>query len=164
MIKFTYLSSKLLFFLLFICLLVFTLAVVYYNNTTIVYVDGAKVFENFSMSKEAKSSGDKEYLIRQAKLDSLYAAINHSNSNDSLLIKKLISEKQKMEQFSAGYSTNQSVKIWSRISSYAAEFLKEKNYDIILGAQPGYNIIAGSKDTDVTQEFINYINNKYEGR
>lgn len=132
------------------------------NNSKIVYVNAAKVFEGFKMSKELKLEAERQLSAQKVLVDSLYGIAAQSGGNE-LAMQNFLGEKQKLDAFADAFSTQQSQKIWKRIESYAGEFLNDHGYDMVLGAQPNFNIVAGSKNADVTNDFIAYINKKYEG-
>ncbi|TRW27554.1 hypothetical protein FMM05_02630 [Flavobacterium zepuense] len=134
-------------------------------TTSVVYVDNQKVFDGFNMTKELKVVGEKELAAKKKAVDSLYLLLNDPNSKEASepLMKLFIAERDKLEYYNTAYSNEQSLKIWSRIDSYGKDFSKENHYDIILGAQPGQNLIFGEDGKNVTSKFIEFINKKYEG-
>jgi len=153
-----------------ILLIIVSIILIVYNlaqpKTKILYVDNAKVFENFSMTKELKRNGEKEFNNRKANLDALFAKLE-SNETSSIqkqnLMKQFIKEKEELNQFNDLYSSEQSSKIWARIKSYSAEFSKENNCNIIVGSDSGGNVLFADESIDSTDKLITYINQKYEG-
>jgi outer membrane protein len=131
-----------------------------------VYVDNIKVFNSFLMTKEMKTSGEKELNTRTKSLDSLYQALDNTADPDKkqLLVKQIIAKKDFIENFQQNYPEEESVKIWNRIKAYGENFAKEKNYKLVLGMHPDMNIIYGEDSMNVSDEFIIYINSKYEGK
>lgn len=116
------------------------------------------------MTKEIKKSGEKDLKQRSKIVDSLYNLIQTSaNPNNDLLIKEFASQKEDLETFTNNFYTEQSLKIWARIKDYSAKFSEENNYEIVLGSQEGETIIYGSATRDVSDAFITYINERYEG-
>lgn len=135
-------------------------------KTKILYIDNTKVFESFSMTKELKKNGEKEFNDRKTNLDALYSRLQSdaiSSSQKQTLMQEFIKEKEELNQFNDSYSSEQSSKIWTRIKSYSAEFSKENNCNIIVGSDNGGNVIFADQSIDVTNELITYINQKYEG-
>ena len=131
----------------------------------IVYINNSKLFEGFIMTKEIKKLGEKEVQIRSKIIDSLQQQLNNPSNKIpvNILMSQLVQEREALDKFNIEYSSTESQKIWSRISAYAIEFSQERNYKIILGAQPNTNLIYGDKGKEVTSEFLTFINNKYEG-
>ncbi|WDF66481.1 OmpH family outer membrane protein [Flavobacterium sp. KACC 22763] len=135
-------------------------------ETKILYVDNAKVFENFSMTKELKKNGEKEFNNRKANLDVLYSQLESteiSSIQKQTLMKQFIKEKEELNQFNDFYSSEQTSKIWTRIKSYSAEFSKENDCDIIISSDSNGNVLFADQSIDITDKLITYINQKYEG-
>jgi len=162
---FTKTNSQFLLLISGILLIIFSIFLSFINadkNQKIVYVNSQKIFEDFKMSGELKLEAQNEFDKKKVLVDSLYEQIAVSGDKEAAM-QKFLGEKQNFEDFVNRISNEQSKKIWSRISGYSKDFVKEHNYAIILGGQPGYNIIAGNDSLDVTNDFLIYINKKYEG-
>lgn len=164
-------SSKALSFIVVVNLII-TLGLLSYHiyskstdDGNIVYINNSKVFESFRMTSEMKVVGDKELKSRMRIVDSLYLLLNDPTKiqTKEATMQIFIKEKEELEDFENRFSSNESSKIWSRITGYAEEFSKERGYKIVLGMQPNVNILYGDEHRDVSQEFINYINSRYEG-
>ena len=135
------------------------------GDKELVYFDSQEVFENFNMTRELYATGNKEIKLRQNKIDSLYSRLNESITTipkDSLT-RLLIMENESLKEFNQTFTSNESLKIWARINSYANEFVKESNYKIVIGTMNNSMLIYGKEQRNVTKEFLDYINKKYEG-
>ena len=135
------------------------------DDKELVYFDSQEVFENFNMTRELYATGNKEIKLRQNKIDSLYSRLNQSITTipkDSLT-RLLIMENESLKEFNQTFTSNESLKIWARINSYANEFVKESNYRVVIGAMNNSMLIYGKEQRNVTKEFLDYINKKYEG-
>ena len=132
---------------------------------SVVYVDNQKVFEEFNMTRDILNKSQKQIRDYTKEVDSLYLMINDltNKSKKEVLVAKYVQAKERLEYFSTNFAQQESHKIWERIGSYGEEFSKSKNYDLILGKQPNENIIYGNENINVTNDFIIYINSKYEG-
>lgn len=130
-----------------------------------VYVDNKKLFENFKMTHDLKVRGDKQFDLRSRTIDSLYTMLNDpaSSSVKDIIVQRIRYEEESLEKFSQVYTTDESSKIWARIHSYANEFAARQNYRFIFGAQPDYNILYGEEDSNKTDEFLKFINERYDG-
>ncbi|MBT1708772.1 OmpH family outer membrane protein [Fulvivirgaceae bacterium PWU5] len=53
--------------------------------------------------------------------------------------------------------------IWRKINQHVSEFGKENGYDFIFGATGDGNLMFAGDAYDVTDDIIDYINQKYEG-
>lgn len=136
------------------------------SDKKIVFVNNSRLFDGFNMTKEMKRLGEKEFNFRKSSLDSLYSKLQtpeKSNEEKKLLMNQFIERKQELEKFNDYFSSEQSLKIWSRIHGYVEEFSKEKQYQLVIGADNTKAILFVDKNTDVTDELIVYINKKYEG-
>lgn len=131
-----------------------------------VYVDNIKLFNDFSMTKELKSSGEKEFNSRKLVLDNLYSNLQDpslSASQKKELMQQFIHSKEEFEQFNQTFAAEQSAKIWSRIKSYTSEFSKDKNYQLVVGSDNKQMVLFADEKIDVTSDLLTYLNKKYEG-
>lgn len=137
----------------------------FFNNEKIVYVDKEKLFDNFQMTKDLKTIGDKEFNSRKLSIDSLYTKLQSelgSQEKESLM-KLLISKKEDFDYFNQTYASTEAKKIWSRIDSYIKTYSEEKNYTLIIGSDSKRDVLYAKDCVDITQELTEYINKKYEG-
>lgn len=159
-------TRKLLFINLIFCItIIIILSYQYLNKENFIYVSSQQVFESFKMTHDVKVIGDKTLDKRNGIIDSLYNELQSplNSSSRDIIMQKIIFEKESLEEFNNNFSTQETNKIWARIHSYASDYAVMNNYKFIFGAQPNYNIIHGDKDSDKTEDFLTYINNRYEG-
>lgn len=117
------------------------------------------------MTGELNNVGKKQYGNLQVKVDSLYKQFENSTvAEKNANYQMFIQEKQKLDEFSNYFAAEQSEQIWNRISAYSKDFASEHDYEIILGAQPNKNVVYTDSKLDVTDEFLHYINQRYEGK
>lgn len=151
--------------LLVILLGTFVLYQTFLGNKEFVYFNSQEVFENFNMTRELYAEGNKEIKLRQNKIDALYLRINESTSEklkDSLT-QVLLIENENLKEFNQSFTSSESLKIWARINSYANDFIKDSDYHIVVGSMNNSMLIYGEEKRNITQEFLDYINKKYEG-
>jgi outer membrane protein len=132
----------------------------------IVYVDNNKLFEGFTMTKEMKRVGDKEFNTRKIGLDLLYSKLQSQTileGDKKTIMQQFIHGKEELEQFNQSFATEESSKIWSRIHGYTADFSQENKYQLIIGSQNKQAVLFADENVDVTNELLTYINKKYEG-
>lgn len=131
----------------------------------IIYVDNVKLFDEFQMTKEMKSIGEKEYSSKKNELDTLYSKLqgNLEQSEKEFLTKQFIEKREAFDQFNQIFALEESDKIWTRINSYTKEFSKENNYKIIIGSENKRDVLFADETVDVTNELLKYINKKYAG-
>ena len=131
-----------------------------------VYVDNVKLFNNFSMTKELKNSGEKEFNFKKLKVDSLYSKLQYpgiSLSEKKIIMQQFVQQKQELEQFNQYFAAEQTTKIWARIKSYSSEFSKDKNYQLIIGSDDKQTVLFADEKIDVTDDLLTFLNKKYEG-
>ncbi|MFP9099826.1 hypothetical protein ACLI09_12290 [Flavobacterium sp. RHBU_24] len=116
------------------------------------------------MSKEINSKGNILLEKKKNRLDSLNALFEKTSQSDVklALMKEIINGRQEIEAFSNNYMLEESQKINDRLRGYGTDFIKDKKYKIILGTD-SHTLIAYDDALDVTDEFIIYINSRYEG-
>ena len=152
-------------FLIILIIGLFTFKVFEPNNR-IACVDNNKLFDGFTMTKEMKRIGEKEFNTRKLILDSLYSKLQSptiSEGDKKITMQKFIQTKQELEQFNKNFGAAESAKILSRIHGYVSEFSKENNYQLILGSQNKQTVLFAGAPIDVTNELLTYLNKKYEG-
>lgn len=136
------------------------------TNNRIVYVDNNKLFDGFTMTKEMKRVGEKEFNARKKGLDLLYSKLQSQTILDEdkkAIMQQFIHGKEELEQFNQSFATEESSKIWSRIHGYTADFSQENKYQLIIGSQNKQAVLFADENVDITNELITYINKKYEG-
>lgn len=151
---------------LLIAIVIFYASWTYTQTPKIVYVDNVKLFNDFSMTKELKNSGEKEFNLKKIKVDSLYSKLQYpglSLSEKKTIMQQFVQHKEELEQFNQYFAAEQSTKIWTRIKSYSLEFSKDKNYQLIIGSDNKQAILFADEEIDVTNDLLTYLNKKYEG-
>ncbi len=159
---------KILRFVNFLALIIIVVFYVHERITKkeeIVYVDNVKLFDNFQMTKELKTIGEKEFNSRKNEIDSIYSKLQSElNSQEKEgLMKILISKREEFDYFNQTYSASESEKIWTRIYAYIKTYSEENKYKIIIGSSSKRDVLYAEKEIDITQELTEYINKKYEG-
>lgn len=135
------------------------------SSSDVVYVDNEILFEQFKMTKELKKEGEKTLLLQKKKIDSLQilVATDLTEAEKEDIVRKIIEARQQLEFFEQNFVETNSEKIWERIHIYTKEFVKEHDYQLIIGSQYKSDILYSSKELDITQLMLDFINNKYEG-
>lgn len=159
-------KALLIFNVLLITVIVFFVGLNYMQKSKTVYVDNVKLFNNFSMTKELKNSGEKEFNFKKLKVDSLYSKLQYpgiSLSEKKIIMQQFVQQKQELEQFNQYFAAEQTTKIWARIKSYSSEFSKDKNYQLIIGSDDKQTVLFADEKIDVTDDLLTFLNKKYEG-
>lgn len=158
---------------LLICNILLITAIVFFiglnyiqTQPKIVYVDNVKLFNNFSMTKELKNAGEKEFNLKKLKVDSLYTTLQvpgTSTSDKKIIMQQFLQQKEELEQFNQYFAAEQTTKIWARIKSYSSEFSNDKNYQLIIGSDDKQTVLFADEKIDVTDDLLTFLNKKYEG-
>lgn len=117
------------------------------------------------MSKDLSQGHQKNLGDQKRTVDSLLAILQDSEANigDEELRRNFVFENNKLKEMGDYFTNNVSQQVWSRLNSYMQEYGAQKNYSIIMGTQGNGNIMYAQKHLDVTQDFIEFANKKYEG-
>ena len=146
----------------------FALTVIQQNtkNVDVAYVDSTILFKEFQMTKESKAAGEKLYLIQSQAIDSLSQVLKYSEDSNlnSDLMQSILRRKEDLEHFEEQFVSEEFAKIWSRIKNYIEEFSKKEGaYKIIISSQEDNTILYGVPDSNITNELLTYINQRYNG-
>lgn len=133
-------------------------------NENIYYVDNVKLFDGFSMTKQMKSIGEKEFNFKKKEIDSLYLLLQNGSTSDKHTTELFVKKREELEKYNQEYAVNEVEKIWTRINTYSKEFSEEKGYTLVVGSDNKRNVLFASKKIDITYELLAFMNNKYEGK
>ena len=70
---------------------------------------------------------------------------------------------QELKQKSDYLSTELSQQVWTRLNKYMTDYGQANNYKIIFGTQGNGNVMYAEEGLDVTNDFLLFANNNYEG-
>lgn len=151
-------------YLMLFCLIGITTFLLFTNSRekmSIVVIDNLKVFESFQMKKDYDIKIEKELSREKVLLDSISTLLKNSPIEDLKLKKeyKIVSDNlnSKFELLSRQY-TNE---VYLRLNDYLKLFGEKNNLDIIVGSTGQGNIVFTNQHSDLTDEAIKFINNKY---
>ncbi|WP_435261216.1 OmpH family outer membrane protein [Tenacibaculum sp. nBUS_03] len=160
--------------------LIISLVIIYFlanNNEKVVYIDNVKLYNEFHMTKELGGINEKKYKPILIKFDSLVnrlksmevrlnkqQKITKNEEEEYMKLKRMVvSGDTEVQKLRSQVKMEINKKVWERLNGYVREFGEEYQYDIILGAQGQGNIMYSGEQFNVTDEFIEYANLKYEG-
>lgn len=143
----------------------------------IVYVDSAKLYTEFELTKELSSKMENTFGIRKQMLDSLEIEVyslsrqieaeEGKNKERIALFEMKRAEytmkKQQFEEDNQLQSQQYNEQITKQFNQYMNDFGKEKGYDVILGATGDGGIMYANETIDVTEDALKFINEKYNG-
>ena len=128
------------------------------------------VFSNFNMKQELEEKYLNLERSRKDMLDSLnreYKSIINSKISDEQLQYRqdyYIQKRKEFEEDSQRIIEAYNQRIWNRINELAILYAKENNVEILFGTSGDGNIMYVDESKDVTEDFVKYINNQYNGK
>ncbi|MCU0415791.1 MAG: OmpH family outer membrane protein [Cytophagaceae bacterium] len=135
------------------------------------YIIMNTVFSDYKGTLEFKKKATQKESRYKSMLDSIKLEIdlipisikNKSEKRDSLI--KLYNQTySKIADFNKSFVESEELKIWSQINQYVSEFGKERDYDLIFGANGNGSIMYADSSLNITPEVLKYINEKYSGK
>jgi len=136
------------------------------NPQKIVFMENAKVFEEFAMKSEYDGRMEKELSRESAELDSLKRFIQtnaRTFDKDQLVVlqQQYYSLEQKFNQRFQELSTKFTKEVNDRLNEYIKEYAESKGYDLILGSAGQGNVMYIKDDMNITEDLIKYVNKKF---
>ena len=141
----------------------------YQKTKTIAFVDTAYIFNNFKMKVELEKDFTMNQEANKQQLDSLYEVVSSikqlGNEEKSKMIEnEFLYKKNKMfddqERLKASFDSQ----IWNQLNLFIKEYGKQKNIDLIFGANGGGSIMHGDESMNISKEFVEFANTKYSGK
>ena len=136
------------------------------KGPTVVYVDNVVLFSAFNMSKDLNKIYQEDLKKQKGTVDSIVEILqnpDNTGANEELQ-RRFVLENNKLKEMGEYFKNNVSQQVWSRINSYIEEYGQKNNYSIIMGTQGNGNIMFAQKELDITKDFIEFANMKYEGK
>lgn len=125
------------------------------------YVVNQELFAGFHGRVELNEKLEHLRLRHQRVLDSLYA-LAETGKGETIL--KTLSEKSRRfmtdEQALSDRYTQQ---VWGQINSYVHDYGKENKYELIFGADGSGSLMYAGEAVNITEDVLDYINERYEG-
>ena len=142
-------------------------------NIRVGYINSQEVVAAFPQYKEAQVKLLNAYEIQKKRVDSvsqLYYAKLANIDTTSLnefeqkelqgLVLQIQGMQQQAEESLRLQDTRISAGVSNQLDQAIAEFAKEHSYDIILGTMAEGSIVYGAPVADLTEEMIDYLNNR----
>ncbi|MFA6152612.1 MAG: OmpH family outer membrane protein [Chitinophagaceae bacterium] len=130
------------------------------QKPAVAYIDISKMVEGYKFKKDMEAEGTKNLYHIKNTVDSL-KLVQKMGSNQ-LVDSQVMYAERAFEQYYTYSNQEMTKKIWERLNPLLEEFGKERNYELIIGANGAGSLLYGSKKNDVTDEAIVFINKKYE--
>jgi outer membrane protein len=176
--RFTFILS-LISFLGLVCIGVF----LYATPTKLVYVDSAKLVNEYKGMQAARKTYQQKASTWKANIDTLAQEVQHQIMNyekenaklsakERKLSEELIRVKQKQlmdyQQAMNAQAKQEDEKmtgeVISQVNAYLKKYGKDKGYKIVMAATEYGNIAYADEALDITQEVLDGLNKEYAGQ
>lgn len=149
------------------------LIVVFLNNKNnqmhheVIYVNSDKLLNEFALVKDLKAAEEIRVRPLIMELDSLNSQLNNSQLKTSEDIRKRIegqynTKRMNLQRQQEVFLRELNVKVWRRLNSYFKDYEKVKGFKIVVGSSSNTNVLYASDLSDLTDDFLQYSNTKYE--
>ncbi len=158
------------------CILLGFLAIFFTREKT-GFVDNNRLFSEFNATKELQKNVQDGLLKDKTIIDSLNKNIDQvekllkskSPTVDELMAyKKLVlyndSLKYVYQQSLQDANAKISTQVWNTLNEYIIEYGKKKGYKYIFGASGNGSLMYASDKKDITEDILQFVNKKYEGK
>lgn len=153
----------------------------FYFTKKIAYIKLNDLHSKFELTKNYEEKAEKATTLKNNMLDSLKLKLEASYrnlqtqkrqgkkleegdiTNFNLLKQEYAGKREKFDETNQQMLKTFDEQIWTQINTYIIEFGKEKNYDLVLGANGSGSIMYSDEAIDVTNEAIAFINAKHKG-
>lgn len=139
------------------------------NEKKTYFINNGKLYEGFTLKVEYENQLKNLRIQRKNMLDSVELTIRQlsaqSREEESKVAQEYYFEKaKKFEEEEASLLDEYNAQIWRRLNQYAIEFCKERNIDIMFGANGSGTLLHASESMDLTNDLLAYSNKKYAGK
>ena len=153
---------------LIIIILIF--GVLHYNTSnrqTMAYVNNIKLFNGFNMVKDIKTIEERKMKAKEEALDSLFTLFQSIPNKETDLAKslqlKMASGSKELQEYQNNVANDLSQQVWTRLNSYIKEYSLKKDLKIVFGSNGSGNVMFADENFDITDDFIEFSNLRYEG-
>ena len=149
------------------------------NQKSIAVVNLEELFEHFEYSEELEGKVQEIDKRQTAILDSLelqltnlaeQIKITESETERAELNARFNSLRALYQNKNQRFAENLDLsikqfdkKIWNQIKAYSKSYCEEKNMDIVFGFDERKSVLYNTDKENITQDLINYINQKHQG-
>jgi len=144
--------------------------IIYFSDDkqSMTYVDNIQLFNGFNMTKDIKLIEEKKMNHKAKQLDSLYKMLqlekNQKSNQSKRLVMEINNQRDELQGIQENYKNNLSQDVWNRLNSYIAEYSENHEIEIVFGTNGNGNVMYAEKGIDITNEILEFSNNKYEGK
>jgi outer membrane protein len=133
------------------------------------FINNGKLYEGFTMKTEYENQLKNLRIQRKNMLDSVELTIRQLNAQNrkeesEIAQEYYLDKARKFEDEEATLLEEFDVQIWKRLNQYAIDFCKERNVDLMLGANGSGTVLHANESLDLTNELLAYSNKRYAGK
>ncbi len=158
-------------------------AFVWITAPRIAYVRSFELVDKYAGTVEARAAFEKKKSAMLSNVDSMKMYFNQARGAYIKEMSTLPASKrnEREQELSAQHSQliqygeviDQKIKeedavmmneVLGQINSYVEEYAKENNFDIIMGTTASGSLLYGDESLDVTEDILDELNKKYQGR
>ncbi|MEM6830443.1 MAG: OmpH family outer membrane protein, partial [Bacteroidota bacterium] len=151
-----------------------------FSQDQIVYVDNARLLNNYQGMLDARKAFENKVSVWQANIDSLSSEVmetlkDHEKEVASLTVKeKALSEQliqtkqqqlknyqQAIQRQSAEEDAKMTEQVLTTVNAFLSSYGEDHHYEIIMGANASGNIIYAKNGLDITDEVLEALNDQY---
>lgn len=152
------------------------------NHTSLVYVDSARLLNEYLGMIDAKESFQKKTALWEANIDTLVNELRakqlklkveeeHMSVNERELLKELIHTKQRqlsdyelaVQEKAKHEDLQMTAQVVEQVNGYLREYAKNKGYRIVIAATEFGNLAYAEEGLDITEEVLTGLNREYAG-
>jgi len=132
------------------------------------FVDLVYLYKEFNYTKERSVVFNEKTRPLNLKLDTINMQLGYlmaqDTENDLEYTSFLVSYRDSLNTYAENLKAEYDTEIWSRINTYVQSFGKQNNYSMIFGGAGNGSIMYTDSTINITQDVLNYMNEKYEDK
>lgn len=136
------------------------------NTKKIVVVDAIRLFNGFKMKQEMEQEVAVVLKGMNARCDSLATILKAMESSgkdlDRTVLEAYREARAGVDQQYESSNADINQQVWKRLNIMLADFGKQHDYGVVVGANGMGSVLYNHESYDVTDQAIKFVNNAYE--
>lgn len=127
------------------------------------YIDIGKLVDGYEFKKDMEKQAGKNLSRVKHTIDSLEMLQKATAApGPSRVDSQLRHAKYVFEQYYTASNRDISKQVWDRLNPIIEQYGKERNLELLIGANGAGTLLYATKKRDMTDDLLQYINRKYE--
>ncbi len=126
----------------------------------IAYIDIGKLVDNYKLKKDLEGASSGSLYKIKGIIDSLKMSKKFSQA--PIIDTQIARAEYAFQQYYAKSNQEITRKVWDRLNPVIMKYGEEKHLTLLIGANGAGSLLYADKNTDMTDDLINYVNTKYE--